>query len=131
MDRLSDPVVCAATAGVRDGRVDVGIGGIWTTLEQSKRAHDHARLAIAALRRVEFLPRDLHRMAAVSGDAFDSCDLLTLRRAGGETAGSHSLTIHVYSACTALPDAATELGSRQPNMIANDPEQGSLRIGVN
>jgi hypothetical protein len=36
----------------------------------------------------------------------------------------------VHRARAALPDAATELRARQAKVIANDPQQRSLRIGI-
>src|SRR5207244_13442936 len=93
-------------------------------------AHDHSRLAVAALRRVEFLPRDLDRMVAIRRDAFDRIDPFADSRGRLDAAGSDRLTIDMHRARAALPDAATELGACQPDMIADHPQQWRLRVGI-
>src|SRR5215475_15500649 len=40
---------CAASADVRDPRVDVGVGGLRLVLEERRHSHDHSGLAVAAL----------------------------------------------------------------------------------
>src|SRR5262245_27868047 len=84
MDRFPHAVIGAAAARVRDIRVDVGVGRMRDLREQRERAHDHAGLAVAALRRVELLPRDLNRMAAVARDALDRLDRFADRERGGK-----------------------------------------------
>src|SRR6059036_2231132 len=60
-----DAVIRAASAGVGHSRVDVGVGGVWMLAQERQRAHEHAGLAVAALRRVEFLPGELNGVRAV------------------------------------------------------------------
>ena len=45
-------------------------------------------------------------------------------------AGAHGPAVDVNRAGAALRDAATELGSTQPQVIANDPQQRRARIAV-
>ena len=65
VDGLADAVVRAAAAGISHFRVDFGVGGIRTLGQQGEGAHDHSGLTVAALRRIQFLPSKLNRVAAV------------------------------------------------------------------
>src|ERR1051325_3531525 len=71
MDRLSDTVISAAPAGVGNAGVDVGIGGIRAIVKERERRHNHPRLTVATLRRVEFLPGHLNRMRKIGCYALD------------------------------------------------------------
>ena len=77
-------MIRAAAAGVRRRRVNIGVGGTRAFLRQRERAHDHPGLTVAALRRVEFLPRGLNRMAAVRREPFDRHDSFVGGHGGGE-----------------------------------------------
>src|SRR5215831_550400 len=98
MDRPAHAVIAAATTRVRDVRVDVGVGRLRDLREQCERAHDHAGLAVAALRRVELLPRDLYRMITVARDAFDGLDRFADRERRGEAARTDGLPVDVHRA---------------------------------
>src|SRR5882757_8634615 len=50
VDRLAHLLVGAAAADVGDGAVDIGVARFRIVLEQRRDGHDHAGLAIAALR---------------------------------------------------------------------------------
>src|SRR5712691_10491815 len=78
MNRLADAMVRPTPARVRDLRVDVRVGRLRRLLQQRDRRQDHPRLAVAALRHVELLPRELDRVRPVGRQAFDGRD----RRAG-------------------------------------------------
>src|ERR1035437_4676893 len=56
-------------------RVDVRVRRLRRLLEQRGGGHQLARLTVAALRNVEFLPGALQRMRAVRGESFDRRDL--------------------------------------------------------
>src|SRR5262249_33683106 len=56
VDRLAHLREGAAAADVRDRGVDVRVGGLGLLLEQRLDRHDHARLAVAALRHVVLDP---------------------------------------------------------------------------
>ena len=60
MDRCPHLLVRAAAADIGDVGVDVGVGRIGLLLEQRRHRHDHAGLAIAALRHVVLNPGLLH-----------------------------------------------------------------------
>jgi hypothetical protein len=70
-------------------------------------------------------------MIAVIGDTFNRRDFLADSRGGGSAAGAHRLSVDMNRACTALPDTAAELRSRQADIVANHPQQGRLRIRIN
>jgi hypothetical protein len=69
-------------------------------------------------------------MSAVRRESFNGRDSFAGGIGCGEAAGSNRLAIDMDSACPALADAATELGSRQAKMITNHPEQGCFRIRI-
>ena len=82
MDRLAHLLEGAAAADVGDRGVDVGVGGLRLVLQQRRHRHDHARLAVAALRHVVLEPGLLHLVQrAAGGEAFDRGDLLAVDRA--------------------------------------------------
>src|SRR5437764_418393 len=130
MDGLPDTMVSAAAANVRHRGVDIRVGRVGSPLQQSGRAHDHARLAVAALRRIEFLPRDLDRMAAIRREPLNGCNSFTDGHVRGNAAGPDGLIIDMQRAGAALSDAAAELCARQADVIADDPQQWRLRIGI-
>ena len=88
-DRLADAVIGAATARIGDLGVDLRIGRIGTFVQQRHNAHDHARLAVAALRYVELDPGELHGMRAVRRQAFDGGHRLTDRGRDRNAAGAN------------------------------------------
>src|SRR5262245_29139899 len=130
MNRLPDTVIGATPAGVGDARVDVGVGGRRAVVEERERRHDHPRLAVAALRCVEFLPRHLNRMRAVGRYALDGQDRLADGRGGRDAAGADGAAVDVHGARTALPDAAAEFRAGQADVVTDDPQQRRLRIGI-
>src|SRR4051794_4426966 len=66
----------AAAADIGNGFVDVLVGRFRPLLEQRRDGHDHAALAIAALRNVLGDPRLLHLVqCAIGGEALDGGDL--------------------------------------------------------
>ena len=77
VNRLAHLLEGAATADIGDGLVDVLVGRLRLLLEQRRDRHDHAALAIAALRNVVGDPGLLHLVQrAIAGEAFDGGDLL-------------------------------------------------------
>src|SRR2546429_174802 len=76
MDGLPDAVVGGAAAQIGHGLVDLRIGGLWMGLEQRGSGHDHAGLAVAALRHVLVHPGLLDGVGTVAGQPFDGRDRL-------------------------------------------------------
>jgi hypothetical protein len=127
MNCRADLLVGAAAADIGDGRVDVGIGGLRLGLEQGGDRHDHAALAVPALRYVALDPRLLHRVhLALPGQALDGHHLLAHRRDGGVQAGAHRLAVDVHGAGAALRHAAAVFGAGQADPFADRPEQRGI-----
>src|SRR6184192_389824 len=77
VDRLADLLEGSATADIGDGLVDVLVGRLRLLLEKCCDRHDHAALAIAALRHVVGDPGLLHlAQRAIAGESLDRGDLL-------------------------------------------------------
>src|SRR5688572_11560908 len=74
--RGPDALIRAAPADVGHGVVDVCVGRRRVALQQGRRGHDLAGLAVAALGHVERGPRFLHRMRAGGRQPFDGDDLV-------------------------------------------------------
>src|SRR5829696_4289838 len=85
---------------------------------RSAHRHDHAGLAIAALRHVVIEPGLLHLVKdPVLGEAFDRGDLLAFSFADRQRARAHCLTIDVNRACAALRDAAAIFGAGKADLF--------------
>src|ERR1035437_6932510 len=90
-------------------RVDVRVRRLGRLLEQRGRSHQLARLAVAALRHVEFLPGALQRVRAVRGESFDGRDLRAGDRRDLSLARPGRRAVDVHGARAALAYAAAEL----------------------
>src|SRR5439155_19550557 len=62
MDGLADAMVCSAAAGVGHLSIDIRVRRFRFLFQQRHRSKDLPRLAIAALRDIKLLPRELHRV---------------------------------------------------------------------
>src|SRR3954466_6749519 len=77
VDRFAHLLEGAAAADIGDGLVDVGVGRLRLLAQQRRHRHDHAALAIAALRHVLGNPGFLHLVQCIAGgEPFDGRDLL-------------------------------------------------------
>src|SRR5450756_1175686 len=77
VDRFAHLLEGAAATDVGDRLVDIRVGRPRLVLEQGGRRHDHAALAIAALRHVVVDPGLLHLVqGAICRETFDGRDLL-------------------------------------------------------
>src|SRR5436189_285563 len=77
VDCLADLLEGPASADIGDGLVDVLVGRLGLLFEKRRDRHDHAALAIAALRHIVGHPGMLHLVqGAVAGETFDHGDLL-------------------------------------------------------
>src|ERR1700674_565683 len=74
MNRLTNAMISAASARVRDTRIDVRVGGSRGPLEKRHGGHDHPGLTVTALRHVKLLPCKLHRVRTIDGQAFNRGD---------------------------------------------------------
>src|ERR1700683_5291732 len=89
VDRFAHLLEGAAAADIGDGVVDILIGRLWLVLQQCAARHDHAALAIAALRHVVGNPGQLHLVRGVLGrQPLDGGDLLAGGVADRDAAGT-------------------------------------------
>src|SRR5437870_712655 len=108
-------------------QIDVAVCRLLDLLEQSDRAHDLSRLAIATLRNVARDPGVADRFSLAAGQSFDGRDLAVAKARYRQRAGPQRLAIEEDGAGAALGDAATEFGTGQTEIVAQDPEH--RRIG--
>src|SRR5439155_10293447 len=93
--------------------------------------HDHAALAIAALRHIVGDPGLLHLVqCAIAGEAFDGGDLLAGGFADRNAAGAHRHAVDMDGAGPALCNAATVFGAGQSNVFPDCPEQWRVVFDV-
>src|SRR5882757_4289130 len=131
VDRLAHLLEGAAAADIGDGVVDIVVGRLRVVLQQRRHRHDHAALAIAALRHVTGDPGQLHLVHhAVDGEALDGGDVLAGGFVDRDAAGAHRDAVDMDGAGAALCDAATVFGPRQSDILANRPQQGRVVLDV-
>ena len=107
-------------------RVDVGVGRLRLVLQERRHRHDHARLAVAALRHLVLDPGLLHLVQrAAGGEALDGRDLLALGRGDGHHAGADRRAVEVHRARAALRDAAAVLGAGEARPAPGSPTAGA------
>src|SRR5688572_5769830 len=70
-------------------RRDLRVGRRGILRQERGGAHDLTRLAVAALRNVDLVPRALHRMRAVGGEPLDRRDLGALQRRDRQLTRAH------------------------------------------
>ena len=122
MDRYANLLIGAAAADIGDFAVDIGIRRHRVLLEQRGDRHDHAALAIAALRHVVVDPGLLNFVQdAVLGECFDGRDVLADRISDLNHTRARGSAIDMHSAGAALRDAAAVLRARKPDGISDNP----------
>src|SRR6195952_350266 len=118
VDGLAHLLEGAAAADIGDGFIDVLIGRFGLLLEKCRHRHDHAALAISALRNVIGNPGLLYLVrGALRGQAFDGGNLLAVRIADRDPTGAGRGAINVDGAGPALCNAATVFGSGKPDIL--------------
>src|SRR6185312_5815648 len=127
VDRAADAIVGAAAADVAGHRaIDVLVGRLRVGGEERRGRHDLSRLTVAALRDVLLHPSLLQAAAMLVGQPFDGGH----RTAGGggdrRLARADRPAVQMHGAGAALSHAATELGARQADRIAEDPEERGI-----
>src|SRR5712691_7443010 len=128
MNRLANPVIRPAPARVRHLPVDVLVRRVRRLVQQRRRRQNLPRLAVAALRHVELLPRQLHRMRPVGRQPLDRRDGRTDRAVDRQRARAHRQAVDHHRAGAALADAAPVLGARQADRVAQDPQERGVRL---
>src|SRR5437763_1630414 len=133
MNRRADAHVGGAAADIGQLAVNVRIARIDMAAQQVGDRHDHAGLAIAALRNVELDPSLLHGMVAAKRKSFDRGDLFVLRHDDRHDAGARGGAVDMHGAGAAQSDAAAELASGEAEMLAHHPQQrhvfGAVEFG--
>src|SRR5688500_363328 len=110
MNCLTDTGVSTTTTNVASHRfIDIVISRLCYLRQQDRRAHDLARLAIAALRNVDFRPGLLQRMTEIWRESLDGCDLPAGSIRHALHAGADSLAIKVDRTSAAKRHAAAIL----------------------
>jgi len=109
MNGLPDALIGAAAANMAaESFINVRVGGRGIFCKQRGGAHNHADLAVAALRNLVREPCLLHGMLSVGRKSFDGGDAAPGHSRDARGAGSRGFAIHVYSAGTAEGLAAAE-----------------------
>src|SRR5690349_11127088 len=114
MHGAPDGAIGATATDVAQHIVDVAVGGPRVGLEQRRRCHDEAGLAVATLRHLVLDPGALHGMhppfsPTTRAEAFDGDHRLAGDIAHGDRAGSDWLVLDMDRAGAADGDAAAEL----------------------
>ena len=110
---------------------DFRFGGMRRAPQQADRAQNHARRAPAALHGVGLQERFLHGVQlAGRRQPFDGDDALAGHRAHLGDARFGRLPLHQHRAGGALALAAAVLGAGQVEIVAQDAEQRTVRIGI-
>ena len=131
MDRRARLLERAAAANVCDRLVDIGVGRLRLFVEEGGDGHDHAALAIAALRNVVLDPRFPHLVQdAVLGQPLDGGDLPADSIRDGDAAGTSGDPVDQHRASAALRNASAVLGSRQTNLLPDGPQKRHVRFDV-
>src|SRR5579863_760249 len=113
-----DALVATAAADVAvHGIIDLLVGRRRGLRQQSRRLHDLAGLAIAALRHTDIAPSYLNRMFAFGIETFDGDHRLACHFRHCYAAGPDRLTVHMDCAGAAERDATTEFGSGQAKLV--------------
>src|SRR5262245_58733937 len=98
--------------------------------QQFRRLHDLTGLTVAALRHLLDDPRLLQRVAGTRRQPFDGRDLLAAHDRHLGLAGSHRLAVDMDRAGAAQAGAAAILGAGEFQVLAHDPKQGRVRLGL-
>src|SRR4051812_44034752 len=97
LDGGLDAVVGTAAADIGDAVADLGNAGLRRLGQQRGGGHDHAGLAVSALRHVQRHPGLLHRVAAIGREPLDGGDLLRLaHRRDWQGAGADGLAVDMH-----------------------------------
>src|SRR5882757_1373474 len=130
--RAHDAVMRAAAAEVSIERfLHLGARRRRVLVQQRRRAHQDARHAIAALRRLFGDESALQRMRSLAvAQTLDRCNVLVRDRPQWRVARRHRAVADDDVAGAAFAGAAAEMRPSQAERTAQDVEQGSVGIGI-
>ena len=97
--------------------------------QQRGGRHDLARLAIAALRHIDRLPRHLHRMQP-SGESPSMVVIGLPPRAHARHAGANRLAVQMHRARAAQAHAASVLGAGVVEYVPQHPQKRRVRRNI-
>src|SRR3954447_15895555 len=131
-DRGADVRIGGAAADVPAHELaDVLLGGGVALLDQLERGHDLPRGAVAALERVVFDERALHRMELVTvGEPFDRDDLVPGSGDREGQAGEHPAAVDPHGAGPARALITALLAPREIQVLAECVQQADPRLQV-
>src|SRR5215813_998527 len=133
-DRLHDVVVAGAAADVAFELMADGllIELVALAVHDVDRRHDHARRAVAALQPMMLAERFLHRMQrpVLLGQALDGGDVGALDLPGEDGARLHGLAVDMHDAGATLRGVAANVGTGEPQVVAQELHQQRARIDV-
>src|SRR6266550_4076114 len=120
LDRSADALIRAASADIaRHGGVDVVIRRLRRVLQQRRRRHDLAGLAVAALHNLQLQPRLLQGCALRPlADRLDRRDRTVADAVDRRLAGADRLAVEMYCAGAAQRLAAAELSPGHAEHVA-------------
>src|SRR5204863_5811196 len=122
VDALTHLLEGSTPTDVGDPRVDLRVGRLRLLLQERRHRHDHARLAVAALRDLVVEPGLLHLVQGPAvGQAFDGGDLLALGGGNGQHAGADRGAVEVHRTGAALRDTAAVLGAGETHLLTDRP----------
>ena len=130
MDGFADAGVRAAAADVGDGGIELLVGGRGIRGEKSADGHDHAGLAVAALRDLMIDPGLLHWSGRGAAEAFDGGDFGVGGGRDRDAAAAHRFSVEVDGAGTASADAAAVFGAGEAEFVAQDPKERCIGFDV-
>src|SRR6478736_2832868 len=126
--------VGTAAADVVQRIVDVAVAGLRVGFQQSCRGHDESGLTVATLGHLVFDPGALHGMHAAlarfAAETFDGDHRFAANVTYGDRTGSHRHALDMDRTGAADGDAAAELRTDDVQVLAQDPEQWLVRVGV-
>src|SRR5215831_15322971 len=130
-DGVADADIGHATAKVtgHDG-IDVLIGWGGKVVDERRRLHDLARLAVTALRDLKVRPRLLHRVSTIRIESLNGRDLSAGDAGQRRYAGAGRTAADMNRAGAAHPDAAAEFRSGEADDVADYPQQRRVVLGV-
>ncbi len=121
----------AAAEARRQGRAHLGFGRPAVVFQERLGAHHHPGDAVAALRGLLLFEGRLDRAGALPRpQAFDRPDPAAGQGAERRQAGEGGLVVDQDRAGAALAEAAAELGRIEPEIVAQDVEQGGAGIDL-
>ena len=132
MDRFPDPRIGAAPADIGNRLIDRIIVRVGIRRQQGSHTHDHARLAIAALRDLFIDPGLLHGMQPIlASQSFDRRDRFALQVRNRQYARSNRLAIDVDGAGTALRNPAPVFCASELKNVAQRPQCRHGLVDIN